>query len=196
MWGATSPAEGSVDQDTDCRIMTRIREGEVGDLRILFERHASRLLGFFLRLSGDREVSEDMVQEVFYRILKFKKTYSRRGDFGAWIFTIARNAWIDRCRRERPQVPLEAIGTEIRTADPSPAQALERGQEASLVRRALQTLPPERRDALILSRFEDLRYEQIAAILGCEVGTVKTRVHRALRELRDAYMELSQVRTS
>ncbi len=176
--------------------MDRIRAGEVGELRILFERHASRLLSFFLRLSGDRDASEDMLQEVFFRILKFRKTYRSGGDFGAWSFAIARNVWIDRTRREKPHASLESIGVEPSAEAPSPAQLLERRQEASLLRQALDTLPPDRRDALILSRFEDLRYEQIAQIVGCEVGTVKTRVHRALRQLRDAYLQLSRVKAS
>ena len=176
--------------------MSRIKAGEVGELRILFDRYTLRLLSFFLRLSGDRDASEDMMQEVFYRILKFRSTYRNSADLPPWIFAIARNVWIDRCRSEKPHLSLDALGSEIDSRDEPTPRLVGRGQERARLRRALHKLPPDQRAVLILSRFEDLRYEQIAAILGCEVGTVKSRVHRALRQLRDAYEELSQVRTS
>lgn len=185
-----------MEEGSDGWVMDRIKAGKIGELRVLFDRYTPRLASFFLRLCGNRDASEDMVQEVFYRILKFRKTYRNSADLPPWIFTVARNVWIDRCRNEKPHLSLDAVGTEIDSRDEHTARVLARGQEMARIRRALHMLPPDQRAVLILSRFEDLRYEQIATILGCEVGTVKSRVHRALRQLREAYEELSQVRTS
>lgn len=176
--------------------MRQVKAGNVEELRTLFERYSSRLLSFFMRLTGDRDASEDMVQEVFYRILKFRGTFKDRGGFAPWIYTIARRVWIDRARKGRSHPPLAHLELELRSAEPSPTHHLERQEEANLLRRALLCLPRDKRDVLVLSRFEDLRYDQIATILGCEVNTVKTRVHRALRQLREAYMNLAGVRSS
>ena len=185
-----------MDRATDSQIMSQVKAGDVERLATLFERYESRLLGFFVRLSGDREASEDMVQEVFYRVLRFRGTFKARGEFSPWIYTIARRIWIDRTRKGRPHTPLDDLESELRSSEPSPTQHVERQEEANLLHRALLGLADDKRDVLVLSRFENLRYEQIATILGCEVNTVKTRVHRALRQLREAYMNLAGVQSS
>lgn len=167
--------------------MTQVREGDVGKLGVLFERHHRRLLSFFLRLTGGRQASEDLVQEVFVRMLKYRQSFRGEGEFAPWMFKLARNVAADHFGRGAREGPLPDEPEEQVSAAPLAQEELERAEAARLLRAALLRLPVEKREVLVLSRFADLRYEQIAALLGTSEGAVKVRVHRALKQLREAY---------
>ncbi len=170
--------------------MLETRNGNLRHLGMLFERHQSPLYNYYLRMTGDRAAAEDLVQDVFFRILRYRHTYKDGTPFLTWMYSIARNAKADYLRKFRREVALEA-GAE----PPSEASGADAGvaarQEAELLRLAMRALPEEKRELLILSRYQNLKYEQIARLLDCEVGTVKVRVHRALRELRQIYSDLT-----
>ncbi|MBN2207322.1 MAG: sigma-70 family RNA polymerase sigma factor [Candidatus Aminicenantes bacterium] len=178
----------------DSPIMTAVRDGEVEKLAILFERHHLSLFNFFLRLTGNAAASEDLVQDVFVRILKYRATYQPPGSFTVWMYQIARNAHIDhlRRRRDRDLLPLDDQWTEAAAPGAGPAEALETSREQALIRKALDSLPATKREVLLLSRFRNLRYREIAELQGCSEGTVKTIVHRALKDLGRAYAALQQ----
>jgi RNA polymerase sigma-70 factor (ECF subfamily) len=140
-------------------------------------------------MTGDRPASEDLVQEVFFRILRYRHTFKEGTSFVTWMYRIARNAQADRFRKNGREIGLE-LQQEHRAPQPSAAESLESEQEAALVRRALSKLPEDRRELLVLSRFQNLRYEEIGELLGCQAGAVKVRIFRALGELRQIYFEL------
>ena len=182
-----------VSSPTDTELMTRVRDGDVRQLAHLFARHHVRLYNFYLRLTGDRESSEDMTQEVFFRMLKYRHTFRGEGEFTAWMYHMARNVHLDSRRRIDAVVDGEA--EEIATPDPHGHDLMERKEGADLVRAALARLPAEKREVILLSRYEGMRYDAIAELLGCSVDAVKVRVHRALNELRTIYFRLSGERT-
>jgi RNA polymerase sigma factor (sigma-70 family) len=171
---------------SDEELMAQVRSGVGEMLGLLFERYQSPLFNFYLKLTGDRTISEDLVQEVFLRMLKYRQTYRTETPFRAWMYQIARNARVDYLRRKRPETSLEP---EMSPAV-VPTDTAQQSQEAALLHRALMRLPEDKREVLVLSRFQDLKYEEIAQLLDCETGTVKTRVHRALQELREIYQQL------
>jgi RNA polymerase sigma-70 factor (ECF subfamily) len=181
----------------DDLLMLAVRNGDVCKLGLLFERHQGPLFNFYLRMTGNREASEDLVQEVFFRILRLRHTYRGGGQFTTWMYRIARNARIDGLRKRRWEVALDE-GAEQSAPDrgPSPVEAIESKQEAALVRQALARLPEQKRELLVLSRFQGLRYDQIAELLGCEPGTLKVRIHRALQALREIFFELTGEKAS
>jgi RNA polymerase sigma-70 factor (ECF subfamily) len=168
---------------SDEELMSQVRSGIGEMLGVLFERYHVPLFNFYLRLTGDRTVSEDLVQEVFFRILKYRHSYRTDTAFRAWMYQIARNARLDHIRRRRPEASWEP------SMSPAvePADTAQQSQESALLHRALLHMGEDKREVLVLSRFQDLKYEEIAQLLGCEVGTVKTRVHRALQELRQIF---------
>ena len=172
---------------SDNELMAGVRDGDVDKLATLFERNHKRLFNFFLRTTGSRPSSEDLVQEVFMRMLKYRHTFRSGSEFAPWMYQMARNASADHFERvgREPIVP-SADGElpERPAAGRSAAEELVREETAARVRAALLRLPPEKREVLVLSRYELLRYEEIAALLGCSVGAVKLRVHRALKDLR------------
>jgi RNA polymerase sigma-70 factor (ECF subfamily) len=180
----------------DERIMREVREGDVAKLETLFDRHYQGLFRYFLYLTQNRATSEDLAQEVFVRILKYRHTYQPEAGFRAWLYQIGRNVYADYLGKQKGEVELPDEAHEIRGADVPVDRQFQKKQEAQILRRALAALPGDKREVLILSRFLDLKYEEIATVLKCEVGTVKVRVYRAMRELTDRFFALSGERAS
>jgi RNA polymerase sigma-70 factor (ECF subfamily) len=164
---------------SDEELMLQVREGAGEMLGILFDRYHAKLLNYYVRLTGNRTLSEDLVQDVFYRILRSRRTYRPGSPFKPWMYQVARNARNDFFRR-----PAEVEFEEQMTEPILPNDELSDRQQSQLLRRALLQLSEEKREVLLLSRFHEMKYSEIAELLGCEVGTVKTRVFRALQELR------------
>lgn len=138
------------------------------------------LRAFARSLTGDRDRADDLVQDAVLRALSASGQYTQGTNFKAWIFTILRNLYFNEFRRNRALMrPLEAADLEIHATAPS-QQA---GLEFDDFRRAFRTLPPEQREALVLVGADGFRYEEAAAICGCPVGTIKSRVARARSEI-------------
>ena|SRR5690349_24704189 len=167
----------------DEELMLRVRNDEVEALSELFERHHVALFNFFYRLIGDGAGSEDLVQDVFYRVLKYRRSYKPGTSFRTWMYQIARNARNDRFRKQRGEVELEAAPV----ASVLPIDAVDDAQQVSRLKYALMQLPEEKREVLLLSRFQGMKYEDIARLLQCDVGAVKVRVHRALQALKEQF---------
>jgi RNA polymerase sigma-70 factor, ECF subfamily len=180
--------------------MTRVSRGEVAQLAVLFERHHRSLFRYFVSMNRDREMAEDLVQDVFFRMLRYRASYDPAQSFTAWMYQIARNAGADRARKRPGEVvdieEFAARQAEPASPEPGPEEAVVRGQDLDLLRRALDQLPPEKREILVLSRFNEMKYEDIAAVLGCEVATVKVRVYRAIRALERIYFALEKEKVS
>jgi len=176
---------------SDQELMNQVKDGAVEQLGLLFERHHPRLFNFCLRLTGDRQASEDLVQEVFYRILKYRHTFRADSDFLVWTYQMTRNACADHFHKQARMATADDEPAEPVGQDPLPLEELESAESLELLGKALRALPLDKREVLVLSRFRDLKYEQIAELLGCTVGAVKVRVHRALRQLRDVYLRLA-----
>jgi RNA polymerase sigma factor (sigma-70 family) len=177
---------------TNDALMAEVKDGRVERLAVLFERHHIMLFNFFLRLTGNRSTSEDLVQEVFIRILKYRATYRGEDKFLGWMYRIAHNAHIDHLRRHKETVALDDQFVEAASPEPGLEDRVVQDQDAALMSKALSRLPQEKKKVLVLSRFQNMKYREIAELLGCPVGTVKATVHRALKELGDIYFELAK----
>ncbi len=176
--------EGSMsDTRPDEEIMLRVRNDEVEALSDLFDRYHVPLYNFFVRLTADPPASEDLVQDTFYRVLKYRRTYKPGTSFRTWMYQIARNARTDRFHTQREQVGIESAPEPMVL----PVDTVESEQQTARLKQALMDLPEDKRELLLLSRYQGLKYEQIANLLQCEVGTVKVRVHRALQELKEKF---------
>jgi RNA polymerase sigma-70 factor (ECF subfamily) len=177
---------------TDSELMTEVRADRVGALGTLFERHHGKLYHFCLRMTGNRGVSEDLVQDVFMRMLKHRRSFQAHTTFMPWMYRIARNACIDQLRHasRAPDTvdDLDERASEELSAD----EQFDKGESVGLVRRALMRLPVDRREVLLLSRYEFKTYEEIARALDCSVSAVKVRAHRAVKQLRKLYNELAE----
>jgi RNA polymerase sigma-70 factor (ECF subfamily) len=122
-------------------------------------------------------------------MLKYRNSFGEGSEFRPWMYQIARNVRSDHFRKQQTELRLAEHKTEF--APSASARSFETEQQLDLLHRALLTLPEDKREILILARFEEMKYEDIASILRIEPGTVKVRVHRALRELRGVFLKMS-----
>jgi len=179
----------------DEQVMQQVRSGDLGKLAVLFDRHYRALFGYFMHQTANRAASEDLVQETFFRILKYRHTYRQEMSFRAWMYQVGRNVYMDQAARHKPEVELP-VDAPLSSPETPADRQIQNRQETALLHRALASLPKEKREVLVMSRFLDLKYEEIAAVLECEVGAVKVRVYRALRELGDRFFALGGERAS
>lgn len=183
---------------SDHELMIAVRAGEIRRLGDLFERYHQRLYGFFVRLTNDHAASEDLVQLVFYRILKYRHTYRDEGKFTAWIYHLARKVSADH-HRKRARTPTATDPADFHghaDTGPAPDTAADAADDLALLRSALTRLPLESRELLVLSRLQNVEHKEIARLLDCSVGAVKVRVHRALKELREVYFKVRRERAA
>jgi RNA polymerase sigma-70 factor (ECF subfamily) len=174
---------------TDRELLAELARGEVGALGELFERHHDRVRALCYRLTGDPQVADDLLQESFLRILRYGSGFKGQAAFTTWLYRLVRNVCIDHMRSE----------DRIRAGNASWAsdQALDVMPDTSdprldRLRTALYRLAPEKREVLVLSRYEGMSYAEIAEVCETTVGAIKVRAHRAMRELRARFEELGQ----
>lgn len=166
--------------------MRRVQSGETQLMGILYERHKLSLFNYFLRCTNNRERSEDMVHNVFLKVMKNIKHFNGTGEFRYWLFRIARNSWIDNAKKKEPMlkaVALENVQVEKFTKHDG-GEAGIKEQRKAMLQKALDCLSEEKRDAIILSRYQGLDYKTIAEISNCTESAVKSRVMRGLTEIR------------
>lgn len=168
---------------TDEELMAAyVQQGDKAAFRVLFERHAGRLRGFFLRGTGNAEVAADMVQTTFMHVHRARNDFQLDRPFKPWMYAIAANVrreyW--RRRHRRPEEPLTpAMEDRVGSTAPDVSSASDR-----LVRRALTELPDNQRDVMLLRWYGGLTFPEIAASLGIKTTAAKVRAHRATKVLR------------
>ncbi|WP_046244114.1 RNA polymerase sigma factor [Hymenobacter terrenus] len=172
--------------------MLRVKAGDVDRMGLLFERYNRQLFGFLYHMLGRADTSEDLVQNVFYRMLKYRHTFTGDGEFRAWMYHLARNVLADYIKKNRHAAHHTDVDNlaEHLSGGSSADAALEQAQEVALLHQALGRLSPENREVLVLSRFQEMKYAEIARVLDTTEGAVKVRVHRAMNELKATYLRI------
>lgn len=176
----------------DHSLMLKVKDGDVEKLNLLYKRYSRRFFGFFYTMTKDGATSEDLVQNVFMRILKYKHTYSATGDFEVWAFQMARNVHHDHYRKNKRYVYKEAMDPyESELNDTGNRETeMEKSDELNYLQKALDSLSAEKRELIELVRFQKVKYAKAAEMLGVTESAIKVRVHRILKELRDSYVKL------
>lgn len=180
---------------TDAELVASALRGSEEAFRDLVVRFERPVYALILRMVHDAETAEDLAQEVFVKAYRHLGSYDPRRKFASWLFKVAHNTTIDHLRRAQlDTVPLAAEQEEgggllavlADTSAESPAAAAERRDMARALERAIARLRPEYREAVALRYVEGLAYQEICEVLGLPVGTVKTNLHRARKELAEA----------
>lgn len=173
--------------------MAGVRDGDVDKLGLLFERYKRPLYGFFYGMNRDQELSEDLVQNTFFRILKYRHLFRGDGDFKTWMFHIARNVSHDHFRKNKIKVKEAVENWENRISHTDSRDSeMQVADEHRMLELAMERLPPEKREILLLSKYQEKKYKEIGELIGCSEGTVKVKVFRALQELKVLYKQLEQ----
>ena len=173
--------------------MIKVKDGDLDKLGLLFERYKKPLFGFFYGMNRDAELCDDLVQNVFFRILKYRYLFRGEGDFKTWMFHIARNVNHDHYRKIKwkGKESLENWQEKLSTYENRDTE-FRQDDERQLLSMAMDRLPDDKREILLLSKFQDKKYKEIGEILGCTEGAVKVKVFRALEELKQVYRNLEK----
>ena len=175
---------------TDEQLMNNIKDGNIGTLAVLFEQYHVRLYNYFLRLTANVGTSEDLVQEVFLRILKYRATYQSSHKFLIWMYRIARNVHIDHLKKHNNEIALNDENYEIKDSEVATDDKYVHAEDIEIVTKALHRLPLKKREVLMLSRFQNMKCQEIADLYGCTVSSVKVLLHRSIKELKNKFLEL------
>lgn len=172
--------------------MLQVKAGDTNKMGLLFERYHRELFGFLYHMSGSADASEDMVQTVFYRMLRYRHTFTGEGAFRSWMYHLARNVLVDSVQKNKRSAHHQDVAEYAeRIAGGAMAdESLQKEQELATLQNALASLSADHREVLVLSRYQELKYEEIARILNTTEGAVKVRVHRAMCELKKIYLKL------
>ncbi len=178
----------------DNALMEKVRDGDLDRLSLLFERYKRPLYGFFYGMNKDQELSEDLVQNTFMRILKYRHLFRGDGDFKTWMFHIARNVSHDHFRKNKIKNSERLENWEERLGhDENQYSEMRQTEEKEMLTMAMDKLSEEKREVLLLSKYQERKYKEIGEILGCSEGAVKVKVFRALEELRVIYRQLEKI---
>jgi RNA polymerase sigma factor (sigma-70 family) len=167
--------------------MRNVKDGELSELSELFERYHVALFNFFLKLTGDRQKSEDLTQNLFYRIIRYRENFDqKKGSFRSWMYQMARNIHLDYCKQEKRITDVVKGSYHL----PEEAEAKTEGyaeKDYQQLQVALGKLGPVDRELILLSRYEGLKYHEISKMKNMSVGSIKVQIHRAIRELKKIY---------
>ncbi len=176
----------------DSDLVDAMAAGDVYAMEVLYDRYNRAVFSFAYRILGDREVAEDILQEVFLRAWRSARKFSEgRGAFITWLLSITHNMAIDDIRRQnrRPRKAESAdpvlMLTNVRDENPSVEEQAVLGNTRDIIRDALKTLPEAQRTAIELAYFKGLTQREIAEALDEPLGTIKTRMRLAIRKLRE-----------
>lgn len=164
--------------------MLKVKAGSLDHMGLLFERHYQSLFSFIYRMTSDRDGSEDMVQNVFLRMIKYKHTYKGEGEFKTWMYHLARNVMNDYFKAKSRKIEIEP---ELYATNYD-----EKEEQVRLLEMALKKLSEEQREILILSRYQELAYAEIARVLDISEANVRVRIHRAMAQLKTIYFKLTE----
>jgi RNA polymerase sigma-70 factor (ECF subfamily) len=170
--------------DDDFALMARLRAGDTSAFAALIHRHQAALVNFFRRMGASNE-AEDVAQETFLRVWRYRARYRPTAKFTTFLFTLARHAWADHLRRAQKQERVtERVGAETAPHDATAQEAARQRLDAQV---ALATLPEKLRLVVVMSLYQGLKYEEIATALDVPVGTVKSRMFLAMVRLKEVF---------
>ncbi|MCD6405300.1 MAG: RNA polymerase sigma factor [Planctomycetes bacterium] len=185
------------DRNSDEELLLGSLRGRRGDFRLLLERYEGELFNFLYHYVGDRQTAEDLFQETFLQVYAKMDTFRPDGRFKPWMYTIAANLARDAMRKRRRRRAF-SLDREIRPGEegsladivespaPEPEAVLDKQESASLARQLLEELPESLREIVTLYFYNDLKYTEISQVLDLPMGTVKSRLYRAMRQMASA----------
>lgn len=178
--------------DYDAELMLRVKEGDGASFGVLLEKHRSSVVHFLYRMVQNSAVAEELAQEVFLRVYRSRATYEPTAKFTTWLFRIAthlalnalrdnRNERLqDRIDDESPEMPARQVSD----SRPSVEQRMVHQAKLAEVRQAISALPDKQRAAVLMHKYEEMEYSQIAKVLSCSESAVKSLLFRAYEALR------------
>src|SRR5579872_774468 len=177
--------------DGDAELMLRVREGDEACFTALLERHRNAVIHFLYRMVLNQAVAEELAQDVFLRVYRFRRNYEPRAKFTTWLFRIATHLGLNWIRDEWHEKTKESLDQEqdgatrqVRDRSRTVEQEMVYQVRLREVRQAIKTLPSKQRAAVMMHKYEELGYAEIANVLRCSESAVKSLLFRAYESLR------------
>jgi RNA polymerase sigma-70 factor (ECF subfamily) len=174
-------------------VMEAVRNGDLQQASMLFERYNRLIFNFLARMTMDKDLAEDLCQNVFLRMIKYRSSYRTGARFQSWIYQIARNVFSDHYQKVKNRysdfVDVEKISDHMADNEDSQQQ----DEKEALLHRSMAKLTEEQRELLVLTRFQQMKYEDVADLMDTTVANIKVKVHRALIRLREYYFEMEKI---
>jgi RNA polymerase sigma-70 factor, ECF subfamily len=185
---------------SDADVMLRVKAGDDAAFNYLVAKFRRPLVGFMYRLSHNQAVAEELAQEVFLRVYRSRETYNAEAKFSTWLYRIATNLAVNHARdtrQERPESSIsidetdEESGLSIDVADATPnvEQNILRRERLAAIRRHVDALPERQRLAVVMHKYQEMDYRQIAAVLKLSESATKSLLFRAYETLRERLKE-------
>jgi len=180
----------------DNAIMSLVTAGELSAMGMLYEKYKRPLYAYFLKVTlGNIHSSEDLVQTVFYRAIRYKSSFTGRGSFAKWLFSIAHNVCLDHNKKVKGNIeykPDMMQGIPLYYDDQDEKD--ERNEKLETLQKAITILNERERELVILCKIDCLRYADVSEILGISESNVKVSMFRAIRKLREIFIKLEKCR--
>ncbi len=178
--------------DYDAELMLRVRDGDGASFGLLLEKHRSAVIHFLYRMVQSHAIAEELAQEVFLRVYRSRATYEPTAKFTTWLFRIATHLalnWLRDGKNERSQEHLDDTAEDmpvrqVSDRKPSVEQAMVCQVKIEEIRRAIALLPEKQRAAVLMHKYDEMEYSQIAKVLSCSESAVKSLLFRAYETLR------------
>lgn len=178
--------------ERDAELMLRVRAGDHASFALLLQKHRNPVVHFMYRMVQNQAIAEELAQEVFLRVYRSRESYEPTAKFTTWLFRIATHLalnWVRDGKKEKSQHPIDA-----ESADGTSRQIIDRNRTAEQelvyqarlgeVREAIEELPGKQRTAVLLHKYREMEYAQIATVLECSESAVKSLLFRAYEKLR------------
>ena len=178
---------------TDEQIMQQVASGDIEKSGILFQRYKTAMYNFYLRSTYDQSLSEDLTQQVFIKLIKYRNSYKNDNSFKSWLYRIATNVKYDYFRKEKSHKNRNKIYSATQEEMIDPRQKIEKSECEKMLHQALNNLPEDQREVIWLTRFEKMKYADVAKVFECTESAIKVRVHRAMKKLKTEYLQLERL---
>lgn len=179
-----------MDPVSDIALMEQVQSGDIDKLGLLYQRYKKVLFAYFYRMTCCASTSEDLVQNVFHRILLYHKQFRNEGKFTSWMFSIAHNVFIDSTKKKRRLVYTDDFSQWEASNESSVEDHVEQKEKQVLIKKAMDQLTPEQRETLVLSLYHGLKYREIAEIFNVAEGTIKARIFRAMKSMKVIFAKM------
>ncbi len=185
--------------ERDAELMLRVRDGCTESFALLLDRHRAPVIHFLYRMVQNQAVAEELAQDVFLRVYRSRESYEPTAKFTTWLFRIATHLALNRLRDTRHEKGQDSLDDEIGDGmarqvadrDPSVEQHMLREARFAEIRRAIQMLPEKQRAAVLMHKYQEMEYTQIAGALECSESAVKSLLFRAYETLRSRLAHLA-----
>lgn len=178
--------------ERDAELMLRVRDGDSASFALLLERHRAPVIHFLYRMVQNQAIAEELAQEVFLRVYRSRESYEPTAKFTTWLFRIATHLALNQIRDRRHEKGAESLDEDTREGIsrqlpdrlPNIEQDMLRQARLNEVRLAIEALPAKQKAAVLMHKYQEMEYSQIAGVLGCSESAVKSLLFRAYETLR------------